>query len=91
MAKTFNKGNMATSDNRNSPKPDDKLIDELATLGKLAYEQRRGVAAKELGIRAQARQARQGIAPPPQARRHRLCRIGKPSRHPPSPSMAPNW
>ena len=41
MAKTFNKGNTATSDNRNSPKPNDKLIDELATLGKLAYAQRR--------------------------------------------------
>ena len=41
----------ANSDNRNSPKLDDKLIDEFATLGKLAYAQRRKLAAKELGVR----------------------------------------
>ena len=41
----------ATSDNRDSPKPDE-LIDELAALEPVAYEQRRAAAAKQLGVRA---------------------------------------
>src|SRR5262245_24006702 len=48
MARTFKK--TATSDNRDSPKPDDKLIDELAGLEPLAYEQRLVAVTKELGI-----------------------------------------
>jgi hypothetical protein len=52
MAKTFNKGKTASSDKKDSPKSDDKLIDELAALEWLAYEKRRRGAAKELGVRA---------------------------------------
>ena len=52
MAKTFNKGKTASSDKKDLPKSDDKLIEELAGLEPLAYEKRRGGAAKELGVRA---------------------------------------
>jgi putative DNA primase/helicase len=40
----------ATSDNRDSPKPDE-LIDELAALELVAYERRREAGANHLGIR----------------------------------------
>ena len=63
MAKTFNKGNTATSDNRNSPKPGNELIDELAGLEPLAYEQRREAAARQTRRPCdRARQVRQGKA-----------------------------
>ena len=51
MAKTFNKGKTASSDKKDSPKSDDKLIEELAGLEPPAYEQRREAAAKELDVR----------------------------------------
>jgi predicted DNA-binding transcriptional regulator len=50
MAKTFNKGKTASSDKKDSPKSSDKLIDELAGLEPLAYEQWKKTAAAELGI-----------------------------------------
>jgi hypothetical protein len=54
MARTRKFKKTATSDNRDSPKSDDKLIDELAGLEPLAYEQRKKTAAAELGIRVLA-------------------------------------
>ena len=51
MAKTFNKGKTASSDKKDSPKSDDKLIEELAGLEPVAYEKRREAAAKELDVR----------------------------------------